>query len=143
MSRLRPYPVAAFCAVTLFTWGNRIWLAWTNDEDTLGEKLAYSVPITAFVLAALVLSAALLSGADRTARWFAGLVRAFAAGTILYWAIRLPLIFANDHDVPFLVVHTVLAVGSSVAAALAWRSVRPGSPSAPAGSVGEDAALAR
>ena len=35
VERLRPYPVAVFCGVTLLIWTNRIWLAWTNDEDTV------------------------------------------------------------------------------------------------------------
>ena len=37
--------MALFCAVTLFIWGNRIWLAWTNPDDTVAEKLVWSTPI--------------------------------------------------------------------------------------------------
>ena len=123
MERLRPYPVAVFCAVTLLTWGNRIWLAWTNDEDTVAEKIVWSVPITAFVIAAVVLSVLLLSGADRSSRGFVRLVRAFAAGTVVYWAIRFPIIAAGDWSVGFKLVHGVLAVVSSAAAVGAWRAV--------------------
>lgn len=123
MDRLRPYPVAVFCAMTLFTWGNRIWLAWTNDDDTVAEKIVWSVPITAFVIAAVVLAVLMLSGADRSSRGFVVLVRAFAAGTVVYWAIRYPIIAAGDWSVGFKVVHGVLAVASVVAAVLAWRSV--------------------
>lgn len=123
MARLRPYPVAAFCAVTLFIWTNRIWLAWTNDTDSVARKLVWSVPITAFVVAAVVIAGLMLAGrADRT-RWFAPLVRAFAAGTVVFWAIRAPMIAFADHDVPFVVVHTVLAVASVGTAIAAWRAV--------------------
>ena len=123
MARLRPYPVAVFCAVTLFTWGNRIWLAWTNPDDTVAEKLLWSVPITAFVVAAVVLLVVLVRGADRTASGFVGLVRVFAAGTVVFWAVRAPMILLADHPVPFKVVHAVLAVASITAAAFAWRAV--------------------
>lgn len=123
MERLRPYPVAVFCAITLLTWGNRIWLAWTNDEDTVAEKIVWSVPITAFVVAAVILSVLLLTGTDRTGRGFVGLVRAFAAGTVIYWAVRYPIIVTGDWSIGFKVVHGVLAVASAAAAGAAWRSV--------------------
>ncbi|MEO6629150.1 MAG: hypothetical protein ABIP03_11360 [Aquihabitans sp.] len=123
MARLRPYPVAAFCAVTLFTWGNRIWLAWTNPDDTMVEKIVWSVPITAFVIAALVLFVVLLRGGDHTGAGFVRLVQVFAAGTVVYWAVRAPMILLADHPGAFKVVHAVLAAVSVVAAAFAWRSV--------------------
>ncbi|CAN5911545.1 hypothetical protein BH23ACT2_BH23ACT2_18520 [soil metagenome] len=123
MERLRPYPVTVFCAVTLFTWGNRIWLAWTNDSDTLVEKLVWSIPITFFVVAAAVLAVALLAGVDRRAPTFTTLVRAFAGGTVAYWAARYPIIAVGDWSVGFKVVHAVLAVASATAAVAAWRSV--------------------
>lgn len=128
MERLRPLPVAVFCAVTLLTWGNRIWLAWTNDEDTVAEKIVWSVPITAFVIVAVVLSVLLLTGSDRSSRGFVLLVRAFAMGTVVYWAIRLPIIVAGDWSVGFKVVHSVLAVASATAAIAAWRAVVPRHP---------------
>lgn len=126
MARVHPRSVAVLCAVTLFIWGNRIWLAWTNEGDTLARKLTYSVPITAFVIAAGILAVALLSGVDRSTRWFGGLVQALSLGTVLYWAIRLPMILAADHDVPFKAVHAVLALASAAAAIWAWRTARVG-----------------
>ncbi|MCB0971159.1 MAG: hypothetical protein KDA97_06530 [Acidimicrobiales bacterium] len=123
MARLRPYPVTAFCAVTLFIWTNRIWLAWTNDTDTLVRKLVWSVPITAFVVAAVVIAGVMLAGRVERTGWFVPLVRAFAAGTVLFWAIRAPMIALADHDVAFVVVHTVLAVASVSTAIGAWRAV--------------------
>ncbi len=122
--RLEPWPVAAFCAVTLFIWGNRIWLAWTNPDDSFATKVMWSTPITLFVIAAVVLGAGMLAGADRSSSGFRRGVTAFAVGTIAYWAIRAPMITFADHEVPFKVVHGVLAVVSVVAAALAWSAVR-------------------
>lgn len=123
MERLRPYPVAVFAALTLLIWGNRIWLAWTNDEDTVAEKLVWSTPITLFVLAALAVVVAYLRRADVTAAGFRRLVRVFAGGTVAYWAIRAPMILLADHEVPFKVVHGVLAAVSIAAAVAAWRSL--------------------
>jgi hypothetical protein len=131
MARLRPYPVAVFCAVTLFIWVNRIWLTWTNGTDSVGRKVLWSVPIGGFVLAATVLLVAMLSGADRNARWFRLLVQLFAAGTAVYWAVRLPMIAVNTHDdltaseeAAFKVVHAVLAIVSVTTAWFAWRWAR-------------------
>ena len=116
--------MAVFCAVTLFIWGNRIWLAWTNPDDTVAEKLVWSTPITLFVLAALVIGGLLLTGADRRSPGFVRGVTAFAAGTTLYWAVRIPMILLADHPVGFKVVHAVLAAVSIALAVAAWRSVR-------------------
>lgn len=123
MERLRPYPVAAFAAVTLVIWGNRIWLAWTNHEDTIAEKLVWSTPITLFVIAAVTVAVLLLKGTDTSTLCFRRLVQMFAGGTVVFWAIRAPMILLADHEVPFKVVHAVLAVVSVVAAVAAWRSL--------------------
>jgi hypothetical protein len=123
MDRLRPYPVSGFAALTLFIWGNRIWLAWTNPDDTVAEKLVWSTPITLFVLAALAVGLLLLRGVDRRSAAFVRLVQAFAGGTIVYWAVRAPLILLADHPGPFKVVHAVLAAVSVASAVLALRSV--------------------
>jgi hypothetical protein len=123
LDRLRPFPVAVFAGITLFIWGNRIWLAWTQKGVDLPAKLALSIPITAFVIAAVVLLVALIQGRDRTSKEFVGLVRWFAVGTVAFWAIRAPMILVHHHPVPFKVVHAVLAIVSVAAAAVAWRSV--------------------
>lgn len=120
--RLRPRPVAVFVILTLLIWTNRIWLAWTNDEDTIGQKLVWSTPITLFVIASLYLLVQLLTGRRETAL-FAPIVRVFAGATIVYWAIRITIIATGDHPVGFKVVHAILAIASAAAAVWAWRSV--------------------
>lgn len=131
MDRLRPYPVAVFCAVTLLIWVNRIWLAWTNGNDSVGAKVLWTIPIGAFVLSAVVLAGAMLAGADRDARWFRLLVQAFALGTAVYWLIRVPMITFNQHpdltaseEIGFKIVHAVLAIVSVSAAWFAFRWAR-------------------
>lgn len=129
--RLRPAPVAVFAVLTLLIWTNRIWLAWTNEEDTVGEKLLWSTPITLFVLAAAYLLVRMLTGQAATPS-FGATVRVFAAGTVLYWAIRITIILTGDHTVGFKAVHTVLALVSAAAAVWAFRAIERRSP-VPAG----------
>ncbi|MDQ6696503.1 MAG: hypothetical protein M3Z46_03490 [Actinomycetota bacterium] len=120
LERLRPYPVSVFAVATLLVWGNRVWLAWTDRKLDLAGKLGYSVPITAFVVAALVVLWFLLT--DRPFdRRFRALVAAFAAGTVLYWLIRLPTILLRHHPASFKLVHTALAL---VLVGLAVRVIR-------------------
>lgn len=122
--RLRPRPVVVFVILTLLIWTNRIWLAWTNDEDTMTQKLVWSTPITLFVIASIYLLVQILTDRGAAAS-FRSVVRVFAAATILYWALRITIIIAGDHPVGFKIVHAVLAVASAAAAVWAWRSVHP------------------
>lgn len=110
------------CAVTLFIWGNRVWLAWTNPDDTLSQKLVWSAPITVFVVAAATASVMVLTDQVRT-RAFVATVSVLAAGTIIYWGVRTPMIVLADHPVGFKVVHAVLAVVSVAASLVAGRWV--------------------
>lgn len=133
LDRFRPRPVTVFSLLTLVIWTNRIWLAWTNPDDSVAEKVGWSTPITIFWLSAaglLVLQAQRKADTTRFTRW----VQVFAVGTVAYWAIRVAVIFGGDWDLPFKVVHTVLAVVSAVAAIVAFRSV--GSSAQPASTVG-------
>jgi hypothetical protein len=109
-----------FAAVTLVIWGNRVWLAWTDPKIGLAGKLGYSVPITAFVVAALAVLWLQFTDQARDRR-FRALVAAFAVGTVVYWAIRLPVILLRHHSAPFKLVHTVLA---AVLIGLAVRAIR-------------------
>src|SRR5690625_4757296 len=94
--RLWPRPVAVFAVLTLLIWTNRVWLAWTNPDDTVAEKLVWSTPITLFVIAAAFLLVQLLTERGSTPA-FGLIVRVFAAATVVYWAIRMTIIVTGDH----------------------------------------------
>lgn len=120
--RFRPAAVTMFAVLTLAIWTTRIPLAWTNGEDSTGEKVLWSTPITLFVIAAAAIVVMQARGASGSPV-FSKLVRAFSAGTVLYWTARMSLIVTGDWSVGFKVVHGVLAVGSCLAASFAWRSM--------------------
>lgn len=127
--RLRPYPVAVLAHWTLFVWGNRLWLAWTDDSQQVSQKVtstAFLAVFVGFALATLWLLARRSPG-DRPASGDR-IVAAFARFTWLFWAVRLPMILWADHPGPFKVVHTALALISVGLALAAWRAV--GRPSA-------------
>ena len=107
--RVRPYAISAFAAVTLLIWGNRVWLAWTDPKLDLAGKLGYSIPITAFVVAALATLVMQLTSRARTPA-FRRVLAVFCAGTIFYWLIRLPIILFRHHSIPFKLIHTTLAL---------------------------------
>ncbi len=122
MPRLRPYPAAALSAWSLFTWGNRIHLAWGDDGLDVGDKVVATVPVAVFCALAVasavvvVRSGPVLEGGGRL------LVRGLAAWTIGYWVVRLPLILLGDASVAFEVVHGLLAAVSVALAAATWRA---------------------
>ena len=74
-------------------------------------------------MAEALLLVVLLRGTDRRTPGFVRLVQVFAAGTVVFWAVRAPMILLADHPGPFKVVHAVLAAGSVTAAVCAWRAV--------------------
>ena len=124
VERLRPYPVAGLVAWTLFVWLSRVGLAWSDDSMSSGEKVLQTLPPVLFSVSALATGAVLLGrGLDRRPELLGRVTTAFAGFTIFYWAIRIPLILANDHEVGFKVVHAVLAIVSVALAVLAWRAV--------------------
>jgi len=104
---------------TLLTWTTRVPLYLTDAELDAADKVRSTLPVLAFVgLAAAVVGLVLARrGAAGTA------VLALAGWSIAYWVVRLPFIYANDHAVPFYVVHTVLAVVAVTLSVLAGRAV--------------------
>lgn len=116
MVRLRPYPIAALVAWTLFTWVSRIGLVWSDEGQSTAAKMLAMAPVLVFVVLASAVGALML--ADRR---FSRLAWALAGWTIGYWVLRLPWILVHDHPVPFKVVHTLLAV---VAVGLAVAALR-------------------
>jgi hypothetical protein len=105
MSGLRPRSAVLLVAWTLLTWIGRVPLLWSDDEQSTAAKLGSSVPVLAFVGLALAAVVMLL----RRRPW-TNAVTLLAVWSVGYWAVRYPLILANDHPAAFMVVHGVLAV---------------------------------
>lgn len=123
--RLRP--ALALAAFTLFVWTTRIRNIWTDDSLTTAGQLgrtALSLTFTAFAVAVVWLwwhgrrtgAVAAIAGP---------IVRGFAAWTIGVWAVRAVQIASADHGAAFVAVHTALAVGSTVLAVWAVRTLTP------------------
>lgn len=131
MARLRPYPVFALAAWSLFVWTSRLGLAW-ETEPTLGRKLLATVPVAIFVaIGAAVVALLLRRDVEASALPLSGAARMAALGaaawTITYWVVRMPMIAVGPHEVAFKAVHAVLAavsIGLSVWVLTALRSAR-------------------
>ena len=117
------------CGWTLFSWITRLLLAWRDDALGAGEKVLATVPVLVFVV--LGSSVAMLVGSRRPAVAPATLV--LAVWSLVYWAIRLPLVLLADHPLAFDLVHSVLALVAVTLSVAAGRSVLAdrGSPSRP------------
>lgn len=108
---------------TLFVWATRIRNIWTDDTLTTSGQVGRTALVASFVVPALVVGVTLLRRS--WGRWFPWFVRAFAAWTVGVWVVRMVGIAVHGHDLPFVVVHLVLAVVSSVLAVGAWRTTIP------------------
>ena len=106
-------PVVAWALAlwTLLVWGTRISNILSDDGGT--GALAVAVGLTALGVAAL----AALVGVRLP--WA---VPALAIATLVVWAVRVPLLLGNGHGAAFVVVHVVLAGGSSALAVGALRT---------------------
>jgi hypothetical protein len=99
-------PTYSLAAWTLFVWLTRMRNAAGADE----ALTAYILPVVLVVLACMALAA--------PRRW--GPLLAIVASAV--WLVRVPMILVADHDLPFKVVHTMLAVITWALAAWTVRS---------------------
>jgi hypothetical protein len=114
-------------ALALLGWTFLVWTTRINNilaDDALdgGEKA---------LRLGLALSFTALAGAvgwalTRRAPWLPQAVMALAVWTVGVWVVRAVGIAFADHDAAFIAVHLVLAVVSTVLAALAVREQRAG-----------------
>ena len=119
----RRWPIAVFALWSGYVWLTRIANAWSASSDETATAKAVSTATAVVLLVGAVAAAVILVRAR--ARTFVAaetlLLRTFAGLTIAVWAVRVPLIVLDaGHDVPFKVVHTVLALVSVGLAALTW-----------------------
>ena len=125
----------AFVAWTAFVWGNRISNTLRSEEST-GAKTFSTV--LSLVLLGFAVAVVVVVGKTWKSNLGAGgakVLMTAAALTVVVWLIRVPMILAADHGVPFKIVQVGLGVMSVVLAALVWqigvmglRSGRNGTP---------------
>jgi hypothetical protein len=105
----------AIAVWTLLTWGGRIRLLTDADQADVGNwaRIGGSVLVGAAAVAVL-----LLSGGSALERWVLTL---FALWSVGLWGRSLVVVWTGPESTGFKAVHTVLAAGYLVLAALAVR----------------------
>jgi hypothetical protein len=120
MSTPRRPATLALLAWTFLVWTTRINNIVADDSLDGGAKLGR----LALALSFTVLAAAVLWAVANRATWLRGAVTALAVWTVAVWVVRAAGIAVADHSPGFIAVHLVLAVVSTVLAALAVREQR-------------------
>jgi len=131
MFRCKPLAVAVFALWTLLVWANRINNIVSRDGGD-GVDLARAIAFVAIGVVVAVVAVRPMAPAIAHR-----VVSVGAWASIALWATRIVTIPLGDHDIPFVVVHVVLAVISIALAVWAMRSTRalldapPASPDRP------------
>lgn len=116
----RSWPILIFGAWTVLIWLNRGGnIARDGDLDAIEKVGAGAVAFVFVVVGIVMMRSWRLQRPSRTR-----VVYALAAFTVALWAYRSVAIWVHDHELPFKVVHTVLAVVSAALAAVAVRYAR-------------------
>ena len=117
-------PALVLSVFTVLVWTTRIRNIWTDDSLTTSGQVGRTALSVTFTVFAVVTLVAVIRARSREP--WAGLawwVRAFAVWTTGVWVVRAIGIATADHEIGFVVVHTVLAVVSIVLAVLADRNL--------------------
>ena len=126
------WPLLALVVWSAYVWSTRIRNAAGDATLSSGGKafsIALSTTFIGFAVAGVVV---LVRAWSRSLTSTESLVlKAFAGWTVLVWLVRVPMIVADGHSVPFKVVHAVLGLISIALAALVWRSTSATVASAP------------
>lgn len=120
MARSRHLPIVALVAWTFLVWTTRIRNIWTDEALSTGEQWARTALAGSFTALAVAVVVALATEAT----WLRHAVTALAAWSIGVWVVRAAGIATAGHDLGFVLVHLVLAVGSAALSVLAVRSLR-------------------
>lgn len=108
----RTRPSLILSAFTLLVWTTRIRNIWTDDSlTTAGQvgRTALSLSFTVFAVVTIVAVVRARNHEWSGLRWW---IRLFAVWTTAVWVVRAIGIATADHEIGFVVVHTVLAVVS-------------------------------
>jgi hypothetical protein len=118
LSRInRRRATSALAAWSLLVWTSRIRNIWTDDALTTSGQVGRTALALSFTVLAVAALVTVLRPVSRRASTL--VVDVLAGWTVAVWAVRVPGIMLNDHEVAFVVVHVVLAVVSVALAALA------------------------
>ena len=146
MARRRWFGLLAFVSWTVFVWINRLVNAWSSDTEGTSGK------VVSTVIAAVLLGLAVAATVVLVRTWkgslsagAARMLQAFAALTIVVWAVRVPLIVFADHAVGFKVVHAAIGLVAIALAVGVWRTAAPVAAAGPGGgdAAGGDDVLGR
>ena len=125
----------AFVAWTAFVWGNRISNTLRSEESTGAKTFSTVLSLVLLGFAVAVVVVVAKAWKSNLGAGGAKVLMTAAALTAVVWLVRVPMILAADHGVPFKIVHVGLGVVSVVLAALVWqigvmglRSGRNGTP---------------
>ena len=134
MTRRSSAVVGAFLAWTIFVWGIvRVRNILGDDTLTGSERRGPLLLSATLWVPALILAVAVVAALVRhrpLAGWARVGVALLGVWTTLVWLVRaVDIALVSDHELPFIVVHMVLALVSVALAVLAARALRP----APAG----------
>jgi hypothetical protein len=99
-------PALVLAVWTFATWGTRVRNIAGDDDLGAGARAVALLVALAFVLGATAVIVALVRRSER----FVLLASLLAAGTLVYWPVRLVQIATRDHSAAFVAVHVVLGV---------------------------------
>jgi hypothetical protein len=111
----------ALVAWTFLVWTTRIANIWRDSDLDGGERWARTLLALSFTVLAIAVAVTLWRRVPPAASVAVG---ALAVWTTAVWVARGAGILADDHDLGFKAVHTVLAAVSIVLAVVAWRETR-------------------
>lgn len=117
--------LVVFALWTLFVWGTRIDNIWSDEALDTGAKVLRTLLALSFVAVALAVGAVAARTFRRPPTPAARrVVQVAALWTVGVWFVRTAGIVRADHELPFVVVHVVLALLSGgLAAASVWAVV--------------------
>ena len=109
---------------TLFLWASRLRLV-LDMEDLDAWGATWRVGTVVIFTAMAVVSG---YGLIRRTDWVSRSLVVLVGWTIVFWLVRGTSIIIDDHDLGFIIVHTVLMVVSIAAAVWVWTSIPNRSP---------------
>jgi len=111
-------------ALTILLWFTRIRNVWSDDATSSSTRFIATALGVGFVGlgAAALVAAWRLRRPESPARVAGSLIAAFAGGSSLYWLVLVIQIAGRDHELGFIIVHTLLGVAViSLSSLVLWR----------------------